>query len=148
MGANFSSIGICFSRNLKFIAAPVMGIGQGAPLVHLQPQRIDGGRVGVLLLLGREPCVEEQGRLTAPALFLPGLGDRGDEFGAAPGLQDPLRRLPGAIQFPVTVGIRIRRIEDRLREEGVIHFSVFCCMVLVRYWAVQSWNNRPFLVRA
>ena len=42
-------------------------------------------------------------------------------LGATTRLDDLLSRMPSGIQLPVTRGIRVRRVQDRLFEEAVIH---------------------------
>lgn len=64
----------------------------------------------------RQGKVLLSGRL---ALF--GLRYRRDELGTATFFYDLLGGLPRGIKFPVTRGVFVRRIEDRLLEEAVIH---------------------------
>ena len=58
--------------------------------------------------------------LLGGGLSLLGLGDRRNELGAAPSLDDLLRGLPGLIQFPMPPGV-VRRIQNWVIEERVRH---------------------------
>ena len=59
-------------------------------------------------------------------LSLTWLRDRRDELGATARVDDPLRRLAAGVQLPVPPGILVRRVEDGLFEELVIHLREFC----------------------
>ena len=102
---------------------PLAGIGQGAPVVHMAAHLVDD-RGGIVLLLGcRKPLalVENNLLLLSWALSLLRLGDRRDELGAAPPLDDLLRRLAVLIQFPMARRAAVGRIQDRVVEERVGH---------------------------
>jgi hypothetical protein len=102
---------------------PLTG-AQLTPCVHIAADLVDNrGRI-VLLLLRREALafVEHKSRLGG-GLALLGLGDRRDEFGTAPALDDLLSGLARLIQFPMPPRGVIRRIQNRMIEEGVRHIG-------------------------
>jgi hypothetical protein len=49
------------------------------------------------------------------------LGDRRDELGRAATFDDPLCRLSLLIQLPMASGIFVGSVQDRLREEAIVH---------------------------
>ncbi len=89
--------------------APMGGIWDRAPLIYVLAEGIDDRRGIVLLLLGGEPgaLVEHKLRLLGQSLAFSGLGNRRDEFGLAPVLDNALCWLPLCIQLPVTCRIGI-----------------------------------------
>ena len=104
------------------------------PLVDLLAEGVDDGGVVVLLGAGAEAVALIEGEFTllATALLFLGLGDRGDEFRPAPGVDDALGGLAAGVEFPVAVGIGVGGIEDRLVEEGVAHGLVLTRVPWVR----------------
>jgi len=86
---------------------PLVGIRQRPPRLHVLAYLVDDRGLVVLLLLGGEPLalVEDERVLEGRLLVLPRLRNGRDELGAAAGLDDLLRRLPGLIQLPCRAGI-------------------------------------------
>src|SRR5690606_12795491 len=103
--------------------APVCGVG-AAPLVHFLAHAVDDGGMAVLLAFAGKPFafVENECALIACITFaLAWLGDGRDEIGGTARLKNVLRRLTGAVQFPVARRMRIWGVEDRALEESVGH---------------------------
>ena len=104
---------------------PVIWIRECSPLFDMLSNLIDDRRRVVLLLFGRESFafIEDEFFVFVGLLFLTffGLWDRRNEFGPSPSRDDLLRWLPGLIQLPVLRGIAIRRIEDGLVKEAILH---------------------------
>ena len=77
----------------------------------------------VLLLFGRKSLAFiENERILLGGLFpFFWLRDRRDEFGAAPDLEDFLRRLPARIQLPVSCRTLIRGIQNWMIEKWIRH---------------------------
>lgn len=93
------------------------GIGEEPPLADIVAEVVDE-RAVVLLFLGLEPGgVEIKCLLTAPLAAR--LGNRGDEVGLPPGVNDALRGLPRLVELPVAGRKLVRRVENRVREKGV-----------------------------
>ena len=99
----------------------MLGIGQGAPRIHVSTNLVDDGGGIVLLLLRRDPLplIEDEGLLFGSLLALLRLRNRRNKLCLAPEVEDLLSRLPTTIQFPVPSGYRIGRIEDGVVKEGV-----------------------------
>ncbi len=102
---------------------PLARLGPGPPSVHMAAHLVDDRRGVVLLLRGRKPLalVEDHDLLRAGFLPFPRPGNGRDEFGPAAGLDDPLRRLALLVEFPMPPGTFIRRVQDRMFEEGIGH---------------------------
>ena len=109
-----------FGRN-----APVVGIGDGSPLVDVPANFVDGGSNVILLLFrGKAPSfVKDQLLLTSPSrpAPLPRLWNGRDELSPATALNDLLGRLPSLVQLPVPVGVFIRGVQYRPVVERVLH---------------------------
>ena len=104
---------------------PVVGIGDGSPLVDIPANFVDsGGDVVLLLCRGKTlPLVEDQLLLastTRPAL-LPRLGNGRDELGPPAILNDLLGWLSSFVQLPVPAGIFVWGVQYRSVVERVLH---------------------------
>ena len=80
-----------------------------APLRDLLAYLVDDGGDIVLPSLGRQALalVEHHRGLGRGGLALPGLGDGGDELGAAAVLKNSLCRLPVGVEFPMATRILV-----------------------------------------
>jgi hypothetical protein len=103
--------------------APVTGVCDGTPPVHVATQLVDDRR-GVVLLLGSGNAgalIEDKSLLTLDALVLLRPRDGRDEPRVAPRLDDLPRGLAIRVELPVAARIRVRRVEDRPLEERLVH---------------------------
>ena len=103
--------------------SPLAGVRQGSPLVDLPAHSIDDCLEVVLLVFSSQlPCflIEHQrGLLLGSSPSSPGLGDRCDEVGWPACLDNLLGWLSVCIQFPMTLGVLVGRVEDRSLEEKI-----------------------------
>lgn len=106
---------------------PLLGVRQRTPDVDALPQFVDDRRRVVLLLLGRKALalIEHNVALSWRLLPLLRFRDRRDEFGTATPLADVPGGLTGRVEFPMSNGILVGRVEDRLLEEPIVHFVEF-----------------------
>ena len=105
---------------------PVVGAGNGPPLVNMPANLVHGGSDVVLLLLGgqAQSFVDDKLLLSAPGPPpLSGFGDGSHEFGPPAAFDDPLSRLALFIQLPVLGGICVGRVDNRMVKERVFHRS-------------------------
>ena len=102
---------------------PLIGIGQGAPCIHMAAHFVDDRGGVVLLLLGRKTLafVEDELLLLRARLALLRLWDRRDELRTAARFDDLLRRLPSVIKLPMPRRVLVGRVQDWMIEEGVRH---------------------------
>jgi len=103
--------------------SPQAGIGLCAPLIDIAAHLIDDrGRV-ILLLFCRQSLafVEDQFVLADRVLALLRLGYWRDELGAAALVNDLLSWLAVLVEFPMTPGSRIGRVQNGLIEKGIGH---------------------------
>src|SRR5687768_13530879 len=87
----------------------------------MRPELIDDRRGIVLLLLTRDPLFILKENLFLPLLLFLRLRDGRDVFRGAAVLHDAVCWLSRFIELPVLLRVLVRRIQDRLREEGVGH---------------------------
>src|SRR5262245_8408528 len=104
---------------------PVVAVRQLSPAIHVVPDQSDDGGVVVLLFRRGEPLafIEHEGRLLGRAFPFLRLGDGRDELRAPTRLNDLVGRLAVLIQFPMATWVIVRRVEDRLVEEGISHLG-------------------------
>ena len=104
--------------------APVVGVLDAAPLVHLLTNRVDHGR-GFFVFLGLSGesgvIVEQQRGLYRLTFALLRLGNRGDELRSAAPLNDLLSRLTLRVKFPVLRRVTVGRVENRAFKKRLIH---------------------------
>jgi len=106
--------------------APQRRILDGAPPVDALAQVVDDRRRVVLLSFRREAgaFVEDNRHLAGRRLALARLGNGRDELCPAATLDDLLRRLALLVEFPVAVRVVVRRVQDGLFEELILHLCV------------------------
>ena len=103
--------------------SPLAGIRQVSPLVDLPAYSIDD-RLEVVLLVFCSQLLcflieHQRGLLLGSSPSSPGLGDRCDEIGWPACPDNLLGRLSVCVQFPMTVGFLVRRVEDRSLEKKI-----------------------------
>jgi len=100
---------------------PLARVRQVPPEVDAAAQLVDDRRRVVLLAFARKPLslVEDKLALLLPALLR--LGDRGDELGAPSVIDDPVGGLTALVELPVSSGVLVGRVQDRLFEESIGH---------------------------
>ena len=110
---------------------PLIGIGQRPPRVDVAADFVDDRSRVVLLLLRRKPLafVEHESRLRGGFALLR-LRDRRDEFGAAPALDDLLRRLPRLIELPMPPWALVGRVQNRMIKKRIGHVKKALAVVL------------------
>jgi len=98
---------------------PVVRVRQATPLIDMASEFVDIRCRVVLLVVTRQPFafVEHHLLLCRPASPFPRLWNRSNELRSAATLDDALRRLPVAVQLPMSFRTFIRRVEDRARKE-------------------------------
>ena len=134
--------------------APVIGVRQSSPLAHLLADSVDYGGVVILLGFSGKPFafVKQQLRLFSRSLAFLGFGDRRNEFSATTGFDDFLGGLACFIQFPMSAGILVGRVQDGPFEELAIHGStssdchsddrnLFQCRTWSLYMRLQSFGS-------
>ncbi len=108
-------------RAVSGVTCQWLGFGRCAPLVHVAAQLVDDRRRVVLLRGGRDAgALVEDDPLLPGALVLLRPGDRRDEAGRAPRLDEPSGRLAVRVELPVAAGVGVGRVEDRPLEEGAV----------------------------
>ena len=100
--------------------APIVGIGNGPPFVHLGTNAVDDARVVLLLFCG-DIAANVQFGLVVFGFALFGLGDGRDEFSLTTRFDNLLGGLPRFIQLPVLTGVVIGRVEEGFFKEEVAH---------------------------
>ena len=102
---------------------PLTGVGQATPCFDVPAHLVNDRRDVILLLFGREALafVEHEALLLVLGFVLLGLGNRRDERDRAAALKDFLGRLPVPVEFPMPGRPHVRRIQDRVVEEGIRH---------------------------
>jgi len=79
-------------------------------------------------------------------LTLPRLGNWRDELGVAPGFEDALGGLTLVVELPMPKGIGVRRIQDRMLEEAIIHLQPFAKKTERRTLKMISDRRRRLLI--
>jgi hypothetical protein len=105
---------------------PVAGVGPRPPAVHKASHLVDD-RGGIVLLLPRRKSfalIKKESLLGRSPFPLPRFGNGRDELGPATVLDNLLRWLPLAIEFPMPLWAIVGGVQDRVIEKGVGHFQI------------------------
>jgi hypothetical protein len=82
----------------------------------------DRGRIVLLFGCREILALVKDEPLLGRSFLLFWLWDGRDELGASPAFDDPLRRLAGLVEFPVTGRVFVRRIENRAIKKRIGHY--------------------------